>query len=384
MKSIAEMRKEKQLLISYVNRCKYYISLVNESLEEIGKDYRNGRISQVDYQDKVHYGLEGKSFRYYISLYNGLIKKYESRIVWIDDKINKQGKNKGVLISTILILVILTSSFFIFDQGDITGRVVFSMVESNMDIVNKQFSENDSFVWTPENLGRLNTLSLTGEYVGEGIIRIYLDLEEESKLIYAAEGSSRFESECGNACYLYDTSQDEYNIRIEMPDGGRLDLGQIHYLISELEEFKISPLNITVNLTDNRFIRNKFGIYNSRNKNFSVAIYAEGELTEYTTLDSSYEGFQINDSMKYISYDIDLPLKIEPGVYNEKIIVRYLPDGKFMGEAPVEEHIVTVRVSESELEVLTPSKTNLVHILLILLGFVILINIIMFLKRKKA
>ena len=382
MTSIAELRKEKQLLVSHINKCRYYNLLVREKLSEIGREYRKGKLSREDYHNKLNYGLEGKSFRYYTTLYGNLVKKYEKRIKEIDNEIKKKGRNKGAAISAIL-LVLLLSSLFMFNQTDITGKVVFSMVESNSDVLDMEFSESRSFTWIPVNRGRLNTISLTGEYLGEGGLRIYLDLEEESRLIYATESSSSFESECGNACYLYDTSQEEYIIRVELPKESSLTLERIDYLVSELEEFKISPSNLTINLTENRFIKNKFNIYNSRNKNFSVALYVEGDLAEYTTLYSSYEEFNDNDTVKQVSYDIDLPLKIEPGIYSEKIIVRYLPKGEFKGEAPTEEHEIVVNVGMSERQLLAPSKVNYVYVMIVLLVLVMLVNLAIFIRKKR-
>ncbi|MCK5283405.1 MAG: hypothetical protein KAK00_08415, partial [Nanoarchaeota archaeon] len=381
MKPIAELRKEKDNLSRYIDRCNYYISLVKQRLLEIGRDYRQGRLTRGEYHDKVNTGLDGKSFRYYLGLYSDLIGRYKGKIRHIEKEIKSKGNN-GKIISAFIVLVLISSAFLI-NQGDITGRVIFSMAESDVDFIDIDISESRNITWQLSGRGRLSTISLTGEYYGESALNIYLDIGENSKLIYRAENSQKFVEECGSACYLYEAPQDEYQLRVEMPKGSRLKISKINYVVSELKEFNIEPSNITIDLEDRRFIKKEFGIFNPRNRNFSVAIYAEGELTDYTTLYSSYEEFNENEPVKYIDYEIDVPFKIEPGSYKEKIVVRYLPAGKFEGEAPVEEYDIIVNVLPSELELLSPMKFNYAYLLGVLLLLVILGNLF-FIFRKKG
>ncbi|MBD3163718.1 hypothetical protein GF323_00795 [Candidatus Woesearchaeota archaeon] len=379
MKSIKELRKEKQDLASYSGRCRYYISLLNEKMNSLARDYHTEKLSREQYHEMLERGLNGRSFRHYINTYNSLIRKYDARLEKLEKEIAKAGKRRGIAV-TALILAVLMAALYAVNQPNITGKVVFSTVEGSSDILDIEFNRSAEFVWQPENSGRLNSVSLSGEYIGNGSLKIYLEIGEESKLIYAAESSSAFESECGNACYLYDSSQDEYTIRVEMPEGNELMLERMDYFVSELEEFRISPSNVTVNLAGNRFVKNKFEIYNTRNRNFSAAIYAEGELTEHVTLYRSYADFDANESVKEVRYDIDLPLDIKPGKYEEKIIVRYLPEQKFRGEAPKEEHKITVIV-KAEKELPSPGSNH--GIIIVAALFLILwLNVVMFLKGK--
>lgn len=114
-----------------------------------------------------------------------------------------------------------------------------------------------------------------------------------------------------------------------------------------------------------------------------MAIYAEGELTEYLSLHSSYEKFTDNDTVKYAGYEIDLPLKMPAGIYKEKIIVRYLPKSRFKGKAPSEEHEITVNVMQGEKDIFALKNRHYLYILAAVLGLVFLINGILLLRKKK-
>ena len=189
-----------------------------------------------------------------------MIGKYRTRISEIDSLFIS--KKKGKAISLILILVVISTSLLL-NQANITGNVVFSMSETKVDIVNWEFSESDTKNWTPKLDGRLNTIAVSGKYIGNDSVRIYLILPQGDKLIYATETSSEFISECGNACYLHDNSRDSYEFRVEI-ESGTIAIESVDYMISALEEFKITPKNVSMQLNSTRYIKNKFQITNPK------------------------------------------------------------------------------------------------------------------------
>lgn len=379
MKSVKDLRKEKQLLLSYVDKCKQYISQLQTRISELSIDYKKGKLTREGYLHYISQGVGGKSFRHYIQIYSSLLAQYHERIRRIDSELTRKGRQFGIL--AILILVFL-SSLLVFTQPEMTGQVVFWLKEPHIDQISGVYMKSTNITWIPEKKGRLNAFAVTGEYQGKGSLKIYLDLEDESKLVYAAEESSQFESECQNACNLYQSLQDSYRVRIEMPEGNRLVISRIDYVVSELKEFSISPSNASYELSDTRLIINNFKIHNSRQKNFSVAIHAEGDLTKHTTLYDSYISFGEDDITKNLDYEIDLPLQISPGIYKEKIIVRYLTPTKFKGPAPVEEYQILVRVLPPELEKPSPWKLNYWQLMLGILAVMVVINVIIFFLKN--
>ncbi len=360
--NLNELRKEKRIVLDYAARCRYYRTLVEENLIS---NHRQGinRESIIPLEKQIQE-------------YSDLERSYENKAAKLEQKIQK---SNHVIILCALFAVVLVG-FLLFNQTGITGNIVFSTITREADTSGISFNTSTNYTWVPNEKGRLNGMAISGEYRGDGPLRIYLDLKDGSRLIYAAESPSDFESECGNACYLHDNSQEEYIIRVEMQDGGKLKLDSIISMVSKLEEFLLSPKNVTIHLEENRFIRNKFGIYNSRKNNFSVVIYAEGSLTEYLTLNSSFEEFKETDEARYISYDIDLPFDIDSGTYEQRIVVRYVPDGPFKGETPKEVHLIQVNVLGEEKA--SPFRVNYLHAALIMLVIIMLFNIIFFIKRK--
>ena len=175
---------------------------------------------------------------------------------------------------------------------------------------------------------------------------IFLETDSNSILLLRTDRSTSFNNICGAACHLNNISQTEYTIRVEITENNTLFLERIEYTVHDIQEMNVEPKET---IYDQRYVIRNFTIENPRNKNFSVAIYSEGELTDYTTLYSSYEEFTQKDTNKTINYEINLPPNIPLKTYKSKIIVRYLPKDVFEGYAPVEEHNIKIIFKRSYL-----------------------------------
>ncbi len=355
MSNQARERIEKSDLLRQIALCERYLSYI-----ESNKDC---------------YTIE--TFARYTKIYLEKINKLREKI----DHLEGQKKKKGIAISAIAILFIIAISFIAFNPEH-TGNAIFSITKTSSLTDEMIFNESASFVINSSEIGRLNTIALSGKFEGEGELRIYLNSENGRKLIYGTFGSSDFNGECGSACYI--SEPDKYhNISIEMGKGDHLRISKIDYMISELSQFEISPKNITVELKENRHVSGKISIYNSRRQNFSIAIFAEGEIAKYTTLYSSQEHFFSNESSKEIRYDIEMPYKIEAGKHSGKILVKYLPDGKFTGEVPTEEHTIMVNVKPMENEMRSEKKFGFKYLVVGLLVLVFIGNVFFFYRMRK-
>ena len=77
-----------------------------------------------------------------------------------------------------------------------------------------------------------------------------------------------------------------------------------------------------------------------------------------------------------------MPLKTPPGEYREQIIVRYLPEGEFKGEAPKDVHEIIIRVGDAGKEIFAPKKLNIVPVLIVLLGIILIVNFVLFFRKR--
>jgi len=340
MTSVMQLRKEKEMLLGHIQRYEHYISALDSRLHS-----EEGR----------------KLYESHVKRFTDYIRKSRERIAKIDAQM--MGRS-ALLISAIVIMI--ASSFFIFMYPDITGNIVFSIVESESREVNWTFAQQGTRKF--EYAGFLTTLAVSGEYHGEGPLRIYLLLPEGKKLIFAAENATSFRDECGSVCYL-SLDEKKYDIEVSMPEGAYLQISRLSFAKAELSEFSIDPKEADFALEGNRLIKGKFTITNSRETEVYLALYAEGELTDYTTLSASSARLSPNSSVD-IRYDIDLPLQAKAGEYGEKIIVRYLPESEFTGPAPLEAHSISATIKGRQLS----PKTNILYIL----AGILILNLIFF------
>jgi hypothetical protein len=240
------------------------------------------------------------------------------------------------------------------------------------------FNASSNYSIAPPTAGSLTSLKLSGEYAGKGRLVIYLDTGNNSYLVLAKENATRFESECGGACTLNENA-DNYTLRISMPESGVLRLRSITPIVSHLQEFTLEPANRTFKASPGGDISGSINIENKMGERLALAIYGEGNLTPYLTLNASYllldQGTAAN-----IAYSIDLPESMKEGLYTEKIIVRYLPGETFTGAVPIEAHMINVIVP-SPLSETRIGKNYLPPLLLIV--FIILLLIPIFSQARK-
>jgi len=362
MKSAHEMRTEKSLLSSHISKCRQYKEMLSESYKEIAGMHQSGMITREEYLKKVNEGLKGKSYGYFHNYYDSLIDCYESKINKIDGEL-KVRKHNAIVIIVIMLLAVAA-----FMNPAMTGNVVFSVTE--------QIPDNEMIEFVSDSLYELdaagiNAIHLTGRYEGEGSVNVYLVADDIEWLVYTAEQSSEFRGQCGNACFISE-NYDKYMLRVEIGDG-KIEIERIDYMLSDLREFSLDKNKAEYVMNDTRYIKDKFLIHNKYGHEAHFAVYGEGELTEYLTLNQAILELGENES-KEIIYDIDLPLDIKPGEYNEKIIVRFLAEDEFKGETPIEEFEINVKVLGDK---------GYMNMILFVLAIVFLINILFFFLKKK-
>ncbi|MBR9699942.1 hypothetical protein GOV09_05785 [Candidatus Woesearchaeota archaeon] len=370
MSSTERLRTEKEQLQESIMKCEQYLTQLDQRLNTLTKQLENKEIDELSYTMLTSTSLGGRSFGHYIYHYEDLIKGYQERIAKIDKKVKH--KNTTVISVAAIFVAIMLSSLFL--NSDITGQITFSVIEALSDPIEREFNES---VRVPlDNTQALNTFTMTGKYNGTGFLRIYLDSPRQSYLVYGTDDPSTFKDECGQACYLQ--PEDNYTLRIQLSGQGSVKIEKVTYLFSELREFTLEPEVAIHNLTDNRFIKGSFDLVSKRGRDFSVALYGEGQLADYLTLYTSYADFRSSPEQK-ISYDLDLPLQMAPGTYTSKIIVKYLPKDKFSGKTPEEVHDIVVNIRGREEAAEEGSYLSILFTILIALFG---INLIYFLYRK--
>ena len=92
------------------------------------------------------------------------------------------------------ILMIVLSGLFMLESG-FTGFFIVSEVVSYSDDIGLSYSSNTVYNWFPDNIGELQSVSISGRVIGNGTAKVYIDdllifdslqlTEENSNLITA-------------------------------------------------------------------------------------------------------------------------------------------------------------------------------------------------------
>jgi len=157
-KRISQCEKQKKALLNYVNRIK------NKCL--------NNEISYYEYEKLLARKLDGRSVESWLREYDSFITKCKKKII----KIKRGGKRKKVVkvfLSLFVVLAIIFSAFYF--RPVLVGFLVQEQVEQYVDQVDLEFFESQDYGLILENTGELKSLMVSGEIIGEGGVRIYLD-----------------------------------------------------------------------------------------------------------------------------------------------------------------------------------------------------------------
>jgi len=98
-------------------------------------------------------------------------------------------KNKTNIITLGIILLILTSIFFL--EPAITGFITAEKQFEYFENIDTEFNQNSEYTWTPKNTGLLRSLKLTGTYKTEGQIKVYLEDEDIRYLIFDSTNTDK-------------------------------------------------------------------------------------------------------------------------------------------------------------------------------------------------
>lgn len=262
------------------------------------------------------------------------------------------------------ILFLLALPLLLLAQGGITGDVIFAVDRTVQDGPAIIVTEPGTFTWQPEEQGSLSRLALSGSFEGEQLT-LWVEIDGEWTLIHATDAPGIFTFACGAACTIQ-TYQEEYRFKAEMAEGDVLTITTINYVLSILEEFTVDEDLINKTMEPGTSFTSDLIIRNQRGTNLTLAIYGEGTLADYLTLDVSIVKMAGIDENSSVRYSIDLPNDIEPGIYEGKIIIRYLPESSFTGKSPIEEVSISVTIPGIE------QKTDFTEVFFWLLGLIVI------------
>lgn len=106
-------------------------------------------------------------------------------------------------------------------------------------------------------------------------------------------------------------------------------------IISSVSALGVTPARTTVDFTPGLKKTVSFSIVNSEKKNLEIAIAKQGELKDYVSLSTQSVSLSSSDDSRQVSYDVNLPQSLSPGLHTAEVIVLELPSQSGSSEAYV-------------------------------------------------
>lgn len=326
-----------------------------------------------------------------IHKFNKRIEKLEKEILQVDSRkrFNKHKLKQQASYAFFFILIAMTLVGLYFGGVGITGHAIFgeSFVENNNFNDSGLFVEESGTRVLETNLTNINSVTISGTIYGDGKAGIYLEKDGKKKLVYYFAGNAEegveFSNECSETCYIDDLSSPN-NLSFEL-EGTQVRIDEIRYMYHALIDFEIEPKQIIINHSETLHKNILLEIKNKELEDFALMLYLEGPLNQSMTLHNSWVKFDKETSSKTVRLEIELPENLEQGVYENKVIARYVPRPgyKFKGSTPTETaSIVVVNNNEQESVVRTAGSTATVSIVS-LLTILFLINYFIYIVKYK-
>ena len=92
-------------------------------------------------------------------------------------------KKIKIIIAVCLVLIAL-ASFYSYLSPKITGFATVEKQFDYTDYLNLELNESSEYILTPENVGLLKSIKLSGSYKTEGNVKVYLEDEDVMYLIF--------------------------------------------------------------------------------------------------------------------------------------------------------------------------------------------------------
>jgi hypothetical protein len=322
----------------------------------LNKKYLSKEISFEEYIRILRDELHGRTLEVLLKTYDALIYRYTREK---EKLLSSKTKPRIVLAFAILFIIVLSVCAFYYGPG-ITGYTVFAQEKSSRDLISMHFNASGYYLWNLKHPQEFNSLMIAGRIMGVGTTKVYLVEAERRYLIYSKDSRTSetdFKDGCQETCMFPQHNMASYNLYAEL-NNTELVIESIGYFMLETYDIDAYPRKNSVVFEPN--VEKKFilTVLNKEKKNFDAFLYITGNLSSYITLSDSLIHFA-GEREKNITYELSLPSNYSEGIFSGEIIVRYLPKGKFKGEAPYTTHILELIVPYNE----TYASAQLEHFL---------------------
>jgi len=204
----------------------------------------------------------------------------------------KKSQNWKVKVFQGFVVILIACSILLFTELKKPMTIGYSIFQEKIytDYVNLTITKNQEFEWSPQNVGELNSISISGEIIGKGIVKVYIENDGKKYLLFDSQNKSKISQ-------MPTFSIHSGEITIDM-------------LVSPVEEINQS----LDNLTESEFFSSKKN--ETKNENTTKFSSDVTDLTNVTNLTNLTNELKINSS-ESVTYKNETEIKNETTFFED-------------------------------------------------------------------
>ena len=237
---LEDLRKRRKELLERISFTEKSRNQLNRKIGIFLEEYSSKKIDKEEYERRSSEFLGKRTLKEWHSYYDNYIELCNFHVSKIDRDLKKV-RAKTTIKKALPFIIISLSLIFILVFFLSLEKEVFFAPEIHSQEILQDFDSNGVYLWELENLGVLQSASLSGSLSGTGSASIFLavpDEEEEVYLLAEISSSGSFDEVCLETCDLtgFDLEEESYELRVELFENARVSLHTIFYEILEEEE----------------------------------------------------------------------------------------------------------------------------------------------------
>src|SRR3989344_704732 len=177
MSRVREIKAKIAGLERKLKQCKEYKTKIKRHHKTLGKKLRKKHIDYTSYRKHLERRIKGRTTREWHNFYENHERILEHEIKKHRAEIRAHLKFKFLpkITSVFFLLIILSLTFIFFLKPAFVGLVVQEQIQEFTQQIELNVDSTSLYEWQLGNPGTLDSVKLSGEIVGKGTVKVYLD-----------------------------------------------------------------------------------------------------------------------------------------------------------------------------------------------------------------
>src|SRR3989344_4812573 len=177
MSRVREIKAKIAGLERKLKQCKEYKTKIKRHHKTLGKKLRKKHIDYTSYRKHLERRIKGRTTHEWHNFYENHERILEHEIKKHKEEIRAHLKFKFLpkITSVFFLLIILSLTFIFFLKPAFVGLVVQEQTQQFAQQIRLDIDSTSTHEWQLGNPGTLDSVKLSGEIVGKGTVKVYLN-----------------------------------------------------------------------------------------------------------------------------------------------------------------------------------------------------------------